>query len=378
MLTASRLKIREGATEQFITGNNSGKKILCSPQVLPIYNDLVKLSKSGNYWATLIVKAIIGLSAGRLSSTNVYIKQGRSMAFGTGDSFYLVLPGVTATLDQHPNGGYILQHLNVDKNYELLQEQASKPGLWKVSDKINDVPTFQSDGKIHNTDIRAVAISDMSSSPFLLRIIPEVRKSLLANKATEGSVKHYGFDLHHTPGEKGIRGLVNQRKALNTSQDREIVQSAILLANTMYQARNQKGVIWFSDYGGSAILTRALQILKNTNGVDKLEHHSVFMNHPTSKAKEAIAACEAIGLKDFDKKSGMYNPKELIGHFSMSDKPLKKLGAATVGGLTTAGVAFGFMGASLTVAGLVGVAGGLFTVSKTIISGAKNTKLQKY
>jgi len=200
---------------------------------------------------------------------------------------------------------------------------------------------------------------------------------LMVNKATEGSVKNYGFDLHHTPGEKGIRGLVNQRKALHTSQGREIVQSAILLANTMYQARNQKGVIWFSDYGGSAILTRALQILKNTKGVELL-HHSVFMNHPTSKAKEAIAACEAIGLKDFDKTSGLLNPKEMIGHFSMSDKPLKKLGAATAGGLTAAGVTFGFMGASLTVAGLVGVAGGLLTVSKTIISGVKKTKLQKY
>ena len=98
-------------------------------------------------------------------------------------------------------------------------------------------------------------------------VIPTVHSSLISIDATKGTTQNYGFDLHFTPGGGGIRGLKKAKEAISTGKDRKIVESAIVLANTMYQAHNQNGIIWFSDYGGSAILTRALQILQREKGI---------------------------------------------------------------------------------------------------------------
>ena len=204
------------------------------------------------------------------------------MAYGKGNAFYLVLPGATAILEEHPNGGFILQSLHVDGEYEAMQQQAQQPGLWRVSKILKSRPELQSDGKIMNINTRAVGISDMTDADLAEVVIPEVRESLMAVETTKDTTNNFGFDLHITPGGSGIRGLKKASSALSTDKDIKIVKSAHLLANTMYQARNQLGVIWFSDYGGSAILTRALQILHREKGIT-LTGHSLFMNHPTSK-----------------------------------------------------------------------------------------------
>ncbi len=373
MLTASRLKLREGTT--VIAGKNNGRKILCSNCVLPKYNNLVSLSHT-NYWANLIVKSIIGLTSGRLNKDNIYIKQGTSIAYGKGDAFYLILPGVTASLEEHPDGGFILQTLNIDKAYEEQQKQAQKPGLWRINQNIGHNPEFIDDGKVTQIDIRPVVIANMTESDQRI-VINETHQSLMDVETTKGTTQNYGFDLHFTPGGSGIMGLKKAKDAISTDKDKKIVESAMLLANTMYRAHKQKGVIWFSDYGGSAILTRALQILHREKGVT-LENHSIYMNHPTSMSKEAIEAAKALKLTEFDKKSGILNPKEFIGHFTLNEKPGSKTTKASIGGLSAAGAAFGFAGASLTTSGIIGLAGSLVFVGKAIIDGAKNTKIQKY
>jgi len=286
------------------------------------------------------------------------------------------LPGVTACLEEHPDGGFILQTLNVDKAFEEQQKHAERPGLWRVNQLIKERPEFLSDGKVSKVDIRPVVISDMSESP-LPKVISAVHESLMDVEATKGTTQTYGFDLHFTPGGSGIMGLKKAKDALSSDKDKNIVNSAMLLANTMYQARSQKGIIWFSDYGGSAILTRALQILHREKGVS-LESHSIYMNHPTSMSKEAIVAASALGLTEFDKKSGALNPKEFIGHFTLNEKMGNKTAKASVAGLSAAGAAFGFAGATVSTSGLVGLAGGLLFVGKAIFDGVKNTKLQKY
>ena len=373
MLTASRLKVREGTT--IIAGKGSGRQILCSNRVLPIYNNLVSLSHT-NYWASLIVKSIVGLTSGRLNNENIYIKKGTSISYGKGDAFYLILPGVTACLEEHPNGGFILQGLNVDRQYEALQKKAQKPGLWRVDKHLDKTPKFLSDGKVTNIDIRPVVISDMTESQ-LLNVISATRESLMEVEATKSTTQSYGFDLHFTSGGSGVMGLKKAKDAISTIKDKQIVESAMLLANTMYQARNQVGITWFSDYGGSAILTRALQILQHEKGIT-LENHSIYMNHPTSLSKEAVTAAKALNLTEFNKKSGILNPKEFIGHFTLNEKLGSKATKASLAGLSSAGAAFGFAGASLSTSGLVGLAGGLVFVGKAIIDGVKNTKLQKY
>ena len=375
MLTASRLKLREGTSTPTLIGASSGKRILCSKAALPKYNNLVSLAQRGNYWATLVVRAIASLNAGRLHQDNIYIDERKSVAYGKG-AFHVVLPGVTASLEEWSDGKYILQSLSVNHEYQQMQAAQQRPGLWQVSHKPELQPNFLSDGKVTKKDMRPVVIADRSGND-LEQIIGATRESLLDHPPTGGMTAAYGYDLHFTPGDGSIMGLKKAKYALSSNRDREIVRSATLLANTMYMAREQKGVIWFSDFGGSAILTRALQILQQQPSVS-LKHHSIFFNHPTSMTKEAVVAAEALELKAVDKKSGILNPKEFIGHFTFTDTPLKKAAAVATLGVTTAGAAFGLAGASLTTAGVIGVAGGLLTVKDAIVSGVKNTRFQKY
>lgn len=374
MLNASRVPVPESTAPSLIIGANGGKRVVCSSQALPHYNRLVALSQRGNYWATLVVRAIIGLNSGRLEKDNIYIDQRNAVPYGKG-AFHLVLPGVTAKLIELPSGKYILQSLEVNHEYAALQEEKKRPGLWRIGPKIDDHPEILVDGRITKKDVRPVVIADRTKNPFA-KAVDDVRKELTKNQTTALSMQHHGFDLHFTPGGKGIVGLKKATDALASHSEREITKSATLLASTMYMAREQKGVIWFSDFGGSAILTRALQILAH-QGTTTLENHAVIMNHPTSKAKEARAAAEALELTAFDKKSGL-NPKELLGHFLQIEDLGQKTLAAARTGVIGGGAFAGIFMLSGNIPAAIGVAGGLITVKDAISAGIKNTRIKRY
>jgi hypothetical protein len=115
MLQANRLKVTEGQLTT-IAGKSAGRKVLCSPQALPVFDSLVSLASGGNYWARLIVQGIRGLTSGRLHMDNVYVKQETNLAYGRG-VFYVVLPGVRATLEDREDGTFVLQTLQADLGY---------------------------------------------------------------------------------------------------------------------------------------------------------------------------------------------------------------------------------------------------------------------
>src|SRR5690606_41081729 len=112
--------------------------------------------------------------------------------------------------------------------------------------------------------------------------------------SVQDRVANPGLDLHYTPGKRGIVGLKKSRDALTNENGKALVESATLLANTMYSARNVQGVLWFADWGGSAVLTRALQILKDQHL--KLEKHSVFLNRPTSVSSQALKLAKELDM----------------------------------------------------------------------------------
>jgi len=259
---------------QLISGS-SGKQVRCAPGALPAFKNLESLARSGNYWAGLIVRGILSLSSGPLDKKNIYIEEKNGLAYGKG-ALYMVLPGVTAILEKLTNDSYILQHINVDGNYMAMQKQSMRPGLWEVDAK-GTQPKFRADGEILNQKYRPVVISDTSKKDAKW-VAGKVQKDLSKIDGTmKRMVKNNGFDLHFTPGGRDIVGLKPAHKALATSQDREIMQSAQLLANTMYQARDIEGVLWYSDWGGSAILTRAMEILDSEKHIS-LKSHGIFMN----------------------------------------------------------------------------------------------------
>jgi len=376
MLQANRLHISPGKNI-VIAGDSSGKRVQCSAQALPVFNNIVKLAQNGNHWAGLIIRGIKGLTSGRLHLDNIYIDQKNGIAYGKG-AFHIVLPGVTATLEELSNGQYILQFIKADHNYQQLQEQSLKPGLWKVSGDSDVSPVHQKEGKIQNKEFRPVIISDMAKAD-ALEVAAITQKDLSkANGTIKQMVEFNGFDLHYTPGNRGLVGLKKAKDSLFTDKDKNVVKSAMLLANSMYQARNINGVLWYSDWGGSAVLTRALQILDKEKSIS-LENHSIFLNHPTSSTKEAISLAEKLKITPLGagKKSGL-TPIELRGHIMHTDVTAIGAVKATGFGLSATGAALALTGALPVVAGAVSIAGAMYFIGGSIKAAHKNLQGKKY
>jgi len=359
-------------------GPTNGKRVLCSQQALPVFNNLLRLAQNGNHWAGLVVRGIQGLNSGKLHNDNIFVEQKASLAYGKG-AFHIVLPGVTASLEEHPDGCYILQYIKADGNYQAMQKDSARPGLWRVDATERASPMLQENGEILNKEFRPVVVADMAKEDNSFVVADEIRADLIKTDGTlKNMVKSYGFDMHYTPGEGGIVGLKNAKKALATAKDSDLFQSATLLADTMYKARDIEGVLWYSDWGGSAVLTRAMEILLQEKSVS-LSNHSIFMNRPTSKATYALELGEKLGLSPNaeGKKSGLH-PKEIVGSMRISDASVSGALKTTGFGVGVASTAFSVLGATVTTSGLVGVVGAMFFVGTAIKSGSKNLSSKKY
>jgi hypothetical protein len=282
----------------------------------------------------MVVKGIRGLTTGHLRMDNVYVEKENNLAYGPG-IFYIVLPGVRATIESYTNGSYELKGLQADTNYMDMQRENLKPGLWRISNSSDEGAKFQRDGAVLKKEYRPVLIADRSPrDPG--DIADTARKGMVTLDEIKRQVIDHGFDLHHTPGETGIIGLKPVQQALATPKSCYITESATLLANTMYKARNINGVLWYSEWGGSAILTRALQILHKQN--TSLEKHAIFLNRPTSINNEALDLAKELqltlaGPNNTGKNAGL-RPSEIMGnhlHSKVTAKGVTKSGVYAVG-----------------------------------------------
>jgi len=323
MLKPANVVQRPGTTDPVIAGNASGVRVLCSAAALPIYNILLQEARSGNHWARLVVSGIAELSAGRLTMNNVFVRQGAGLAYGRG-AFYVVLPGVTCTFEQLDNGAYILLHMTADTNYYKLQSKGHRPGLWKAKKKGDAWKAdFIANGQITPKENRFVVIAD-AAHDHQDKAASKSAESLASQNATiSRQIETAGFDMHFTPGKGRIGGLKNARQALGAERHRDLHETAQLLANTMYRARDIEGVLWFSDWGGSGVLTQAMQILVD-QGIS-LDKHAILMNHPTTQPSKAMELGLKLGLKPEGKgRVSGYHPDELVGHLGFLDTPLSK------------------------------------------------------
>jgi len=245
-----------------IAGQNSGKSVTITPQAEPVYHELVKLARRGNYWAQITVNGINQLAAGRLHQNNIFIKPGSAHRGGS-EEFVVILPGCKVTAEKLADDSYKILHFEADLNYSELIETNQRPGLYSAEDSGGAWQTKRSPkGTIKDEKNRLVAICDSGHRD------PDMAANSSASRVAEAPfsgggfrVNSDGFDLHFTPGEKRIGGLKNYRNAIRPLQNQDLHESAILLARSMYQARDLKGIGWVSEFGGSAVLTQALRIL---------------------------------------------------------------------------------------------------------------------
>lgn len=378
----SFIKISKAAIPA-IAGQHSGKRVLCQDnEVLTAYNQLAQLARSGNHWARISINGIQSLSAGRLHQNNVFVRKDAPLANGRG-RFFMILPGIRATFEDLDNGTLMLVGLQVDGNYQDLQKTNKRPALYRVEDDARSV-THKSECTITPKECRPVVICD-TTTEIPMKVAQSVATFIKEHSVpTAHHVAANGFDLHYTPGTKGITGLKSVRSML-ASNDNNIAESATMLANAMYQARDINGVIWMSSFGGSALLTQALQILLNENKA-KPKNHSIYLHHPTSNSNLAFQLAKSLGMSHSQKKTGL-TLREITGNHlptllskskiaNIADNGLDTLSATSslvaplAAPLAALGVGVGILGSPL-----IGVAaGGLFFVKAAIATKKKIVK----
>lgn len=298
--------------ELVIAGQNSGKPVKITPQAEPIYRELVKLAKSSkNYWALITVNAINDMAAGRLHQSNIFVKPGAIHQSGV-EEFVMMLPGCKVICEKLDSDGYKILGFEADLQYGELINDAIKPGLYKATNNNGWSTIPQKHGRIEEEKDRLVAICDSGhKGPNWAATTAAPRIGEAPMSGGSYRVNSNGFDLHFTPGEKRIGGLRNYRNATRPNQNAELNESALLLARTMYKAKDTKGVAWISEDGGSGVLTQAMTILA-AQGV-KLPDHTAFLFNPTTSPNEAVKAAHAVGLK-LDRKFTKTRMANIVGN----------------------------------------------------------------
>lgn len=359
----------EPPTNSLIAGHHCGIQIHCTPQAKGAYDELAALSRKGNHWARLVISGIAALSSGRASMDNVFTKKGSGIAYGRG-AFYVSLPGVLATFEANSDSTFILLRLKVDDSYFKNQRNHQNPGLWRVIKRDNEWNTkFVNNGRLlakHKNRYVAIADSGFKTPDDAVRYVSASLEGI--HDTVRKLINEEGFDLHFTPGGKRIGGYTNSKEAIMAESASSLHDSSQLLANTMYQSRDNNNITWFSDWGGSGVLTQAMQNLSDQN--IKLEKHSILLNHPTTQPSKALALGRSLNLDPISggQEKG-YSPSELVGRLGILDGPIsayqRLIGDDNYSGkdlaIDTGEKAFNLGNVAVGAVGLLGVVGAVTT-----------------
>jgi len=153
------------------------------------------------------------------------------------------------------------------------------------------------DGRITEKKVNAVVVTDqyqLLDDALVLADDAATDKSIMVTKS---DLAEFGFDLHFTPGEKRIGGVMNLQQAGAADADPRLRESATLLASTMKDASQYKNVKWISERGGSGVLTHAMSLLKAQGVSFKDTKHKVFFSHIMTNVAKAEQLARDIGLE---------------------------------------------------------------------------------
>ena len=292
------MAIPQNTSQDFplIAGHDAGKRIRCAPELKRVYDRLQQAANRNQHWARIAVKELNALTTGMLGKNNVYVRPGERMHGSGSEKYYVFLPGLKATVVRWINDEFCITELIMDDNYYRVGEQAKKRtrlGTYRATLAANKSiwrTKYTEEGQISPTPGRLVTIADShyETADDAANYSISGAMSFLGNNTT--AVRLDGCDLHFTPGKKRLGNLVSYNPlSINSSR-----ASAVHLATTMERARNIKSVAWVADFGGSAVLTQAMQIL-----VDKgvtLEQHTVYFYRPRTSPSKALKLAHKLRL----------------------------------------------------------------------------------
>ncbi|MBB5212602.1 hypothetical protein [Microbulbifer hydrolyticus] len=300
-----------------IAGQRAGKPIRCTPELQPVYDRLQQAANRNHHWARIAVKELNALTTGVLGKSNVYVRPGERQRGSGSEKYYVFLPGLKATVLRWMNDQFCITELVMDDNYFEAKGSAkerSKLGLYRVRKRRDRWETkYVQDGKVHKQKGRLVTIADSgyeSATDAASYSIPGALEFFGKNTA---GILEGGADLHFTPGFKPIGGL-RSYSALMIDHSRA---SALHLAASMESAREVKNVAWVTDFGGSAVLTQAMQIL-----VDKgvtLEGHTAYLHRPRTSPGDALKLAHKLNLSLNESFANTgFSPRGILSQFSVA------------------------------------------------------------
>jgi len=228
-----------------------------------------------------------------LGKNNVYVRPGERERSSGSEKYYVFLPGLKATVVRWMNDQFCIMELVMDENYYRAKDVGgTRMGLYRVEKGRSDAwrSTYVNDGQVKSQSGRVVTVADAkygTANDAAKFSVPGALEFLGNNTS---AVRAGGCDLHFTPGANRLGGLhCYNPLAVNGSR-----ASAVHLARSMESARDIKFVSWVADFGGSAVLTQAMQIL-----VDKgvtLEGHTVYLHRPRTSPAKALRLAHELQL----------------------------------------------------------------------------------
>ncbi|WP_406828862.1 hypothetical protein [Microbulbifer sp. ARAS458-1] len=276
-----------------IAGKNAGKLIRCATEYQEKFDRLQRAAERNHYWALIAVKELNALTTGMLGKNNVYVRPGERQR-GTGsEKYYVFLPGLKATVVRWMNDQFCITELVMDDNYYRVKDlDGTRMGLYRVERGRSDAwrSTYVNGGNVKPQSGRLVTVADAkygTANDAAKFSVPGAFEFLGNNTS---AIRAGGCDLHFTPGASRLGGLY----CYNPLKVNESRASAVHLARSMENARDIKYVSWVADFGGSAVLTQAMQIL-----VDKgvtLEGHTVYFHRPRTSPAKALRLAHELQL----------------------------------------------------------------------------------
>ena len=281
----------------------SGKQVSYADGLEKDINLLKSAEKQGYYYPVLAMKQLRALASGPAGKANVFIPDGLNDSRATSlHMFYVLLPGIVATVERRSSDKLIVTALTISDGYKSISKGGAKPGIYTVS-KTSGEPQvkYKTNGRIKAEDGRIVVTTEGSyTSP-----VDAAQDALRRLDKTAGRTASMQgeFDLVYSPIGKRLGGMRNYDPGTNTAS----FAFSANLANAMIQTQNKKHIHWISEYGGSAILTQAMDVVAQKNISFEGQNHSAYMYKPSTDPTQAVRLAHKLGFQigdDFAKVSG--------------------------------------------------------------------------
>lgn len=308
-------QLSSGQKLTIVAGKTAGKGVYATEEASATIKLLKVASQKGDYDSTLILRGLESLTSGT-QKDNVFISPAQFKRNPSNKDLTLIFRGVTVKARELDTSIVVYDFDVSDQAAEMyseLMEKASVPGLYTV-DLNNGIEVIPNpSGDIKNTDgnQRKVAITDGGYAS--VADAANAAAGVLIKGPDSDFQRKKGFDLHFTPSKKSFGGLLQVKEMLSPLDSKRRDGSALSLAQTMSKSKNIDDILWISELGGSAILTRSLDYCAK-QGLD-LSKHYVFMHKPTTSPVSALEGAKKVKLKIGDNfySTGIF---DVMGHAS--------------------------------------------------------------